>query len=62
MLRYTLIRIAQAVPLLAAVVLAVFLMQQLIPGDPVQAMVGDFPVPQAFREAIEQRYRLKDPL
>jgi peptide/nickel transport system permease protein len=62
MLRFTLLRILHAVPLLAAVILAVFLMQQAIPGDPVQAMVGDFPVPQAFREAIEKQYHLNDPL
>lgn len=62
MLRYTVLRILHAVPLLVAVVLVIFLMQQMIPGDPVQAMVGDFPVPQAFREAIELRYRLNDPL
>lgn len=62
MLRFTLFRILHAVPLLVAVILAIFLMQQLIPGDPVQAMVGDFPVPQAFRDAIEAKYHLKDPL
>lgn len=53
MLRFTLLRILHAVPLLIAVILVIFLMQQMIPGDPVQAMVGDFPVPQAFRDAIE---------
>lgn len=62
MLRFTVFRILHAVPLLVAVILCVFLMQQAIPGDPVQAMVGDFPVPQAFRDEIEKKYRLKDPL
>src|SRR6478752_5273059 len=62
MLRFTIFRILHAVPLLAAVILCIFLMQQAIPGDPVQAMVGDFPVPQAFREVIEKKYRLNDPL
>lgn len=62
MLRFTLLRILHAIPLLVAVILAIFLMQQLIPGDPVQAMVGDFPVPQAFRDAIEAKYHLNDPL
>lgn len=61
MLRFTVLRILHAIPLLAAVILAIFVMQQLIPGDPVQAMVGDFPVPKAFREAIETKYRLNDP-
>jgi peptide/nickel transport system permease protein len=62
MLRFVIFRLLHAVPLLVAVILSIFLMQQAIPGDPVQAMVGDFPVPQAFREAIEKRYRLNDPL
>jgi len=50
-LRFTVLRILHAIPLLIAVILVIFGMQQMIPGDPVQAMVGDFPVPQAFREA-----------
>ena len=62
MLRFLVSRILHSIPLLVAVILAIFLMQQMIPGDPVQAMVGDFPVPPAFREAIEARYRLNDPL
>jgi len=62
MLRFTFFRILHAVPLLIAVILVIFLMQQMIPGDPVQAMVGDFPVPQAFRDAIEAKYHLNDPL
>lgn len=61
MLRFLLSRILHSIPLLIAVILAIFMMQQMIPGDPVQAMVGDFPVPPAFREAIEARYRLNDP-
>ncbi|MES3000665.1 MAG: ABC transporter permease [Pseudomonadota bacterium] len=61
MLRFTIARILHSIPLLIAVVLSLFLMQQLIPGDPVQAMVGDFPVPKAFRDAIEAQYHLNDP-
>lgn len=61
MLRFALSRILHSIPLLIAVILAIFAMQQLIPGDPVQAMVGDFPVPKAFRDAIEAKYHLKDP-
>jgi peptide/nickel transport system permease protein len=36
-------------------------MLQFIPGDPVQAMVGDFPVSPEFRAAITQQYHLDDP-
>jgi peptide/nickel transport system permease protein len=61
MLRLTLSRLLHAIPLLLALVIVVFSMLQLIPGDPVQSMVGDFPVPPAFRAAIEAKYRLNDP-
>jgi peptide/nickel transport system permease protein len=36
-------------------------MLQFIPGDPVQAMVGDFPVSPDFRAAITAQYHLDDP-
>ncbi len=62
MLRFAANRILQAIPLMVLVVLLVFGMLQLTPGDPVQAMVGDYPVPPAFRAAIESHYHLNDPL
>jgi peptide/nickel transport system permease protein len=33
-----------------------------VPGEPVQGIVGEFPMPLAFRTAIEARYYLTDPL
>jgi peptide/nickel transport system permease protein len=62
MARFAIIRILQAIPLMIAVVLLVFGMLQLTPGDPVQAMVGQYPVPPEFRAAIERHYHLNDPL
>jgi peptide/nickel transport system permease protein len=62
MLRFAIGRIVQAIPLMAVVVLLVFFLLQLIPGDPVQAMVGQYPVPPEFRAAIESHYHLNDPL
>lgn len=62
MIRLILLRLVHGVPLLLAVVIVCFVMLQLIPGDPVQAMVGDFPVTQAFRDSIEEKYRLNDPI
>jgi peptide/nickel transport system permease protein len=53
--------LAQAVLLLMGVVIAIFCLLQLIPGDPVQAMVGDMPVPPALRAALEQRFHLHEP-
>lgn len=61
MLRFVLFRLLHAIPLLIAVIFVILLMLQLIPGDPVQAMVGDFPVSPEFRAAIAQQYHLDDP-
>jgi peptide/nickel transport system permease protein len=60
MLRFILFRLLHAIPLLVAVIFVILLMLQLIPGDPVQAMVGDFPVSPEFRAAITQQYHLDD--
>ena len=59
---FAVVRILQAIPLMIAVVLLVFVMLQLTPGDPVQAIVGQYPVPPEFRAAIERHYHLNDPL
>jgi peptide/nickel transport system permease protein len=61
MLRFVLFRLLHAIPLLVAVIFVILVMLQLIPGDPVQAMVGDFPVSPEFRAAITARYHLNDP-
>jgi peptide/nickel transport system permease protein len=49
------------IPLLACVVILVFCVLQLVPGDPVQALVGPVPVTPEFRAAIEAQYGLNDP-
>lgn len=61
MLRFILRRALYAVPLFFVIIVVTFSLLHLIPGDPVQALVGDYPVPPAFREAIEKKYRLNDP-
>ncbi|NEJ18943.1 ABC transporter permease subunit [Rhizobium leguminosarum] len=60
MLRLVAQRTLLSIPLLLVIIIVMFSMLQLIPGDPVQALVGDFPVPPAFRSAIEEKYHLKD--
>lgn len=62
MLRYALIRILQAIPMVIAVIVLVFVMLQFTPGDPVQAIVGQYPVPPDFRAEIVRLYHLNDPL
>ncbi|HEX5326037.1 MAG TPA: ABC transporter permease, partial [Acetobacteraceae bacterium] len=61
MARYAVIRILQAIPMVIAVIVLVFIMLQLTPGDPVQAIVGQYPVPPDFRAAIVRQYHLDDP-
>src|SRR5882672_11944298 len=61
MLRHAVKHLAHAVPVLIGVVVLIFCLLQLIPGDPVQAMVGDMPVPPALRAALEQRFQLNEP-
>ena len=61
MLRHIAGQLAQAVLLLIAVVVIIYCLLQLIPGDPIQAMVGDVPVPPALRAALEKRFQLDQP-
>jgi peptide/nickel transport system permease protein len=61
MLRFVGRRALYAVPLLLVIIVLMFTLLHLIPGDPVQALVGDYPVPPAYRQAIEEKYRLNDP-
>jgi peptide/nickel transport system permease protein len=61
MLRHIAGHLAQAVLLLIAVIIIIYCLLQLIPGDPIQAMVGDVPVPPALRAALEKRFQLDQP-
>jgi len=61
MLRHIAGHMAQAVLLLIGVIVLIFCLLQLIPGDPIQAMVGDMPVPPALRASLEQRFQLNEP-
>ena len=61
MLRHTAKHLAQAVVVLVSVVVLIFCLLQLIPGDSIQAMVGDMPVPPALRAALEERFGLNEP-
>jgi peptide/nickel transport system permease protein len=60
MLRFIFFRLLHAIPLLVSVIFVILLALQLIPGDPVQAMVGNFPVSPEFRAAITRQYHLND--
>jgi ABC-type dipeptide/oligopeptide/nickel transport system permease component len=61
MLRYILIRLALAIPVLLAVFTLVFLVVRIIPGDPAQAALGDYASQEAV-EALRERMGLNEPL
>jgi peptide/nickel transport system permease protein len=55
-------RLLQAIPLLVGVVFIVFVLLQFTPGDPVQAIVGQYPAPPAFRASLTAEYHLNSPV
>ena len=61
MRRYLLRRLVQLPPTLLLISLLVFLLQQLLPGDPALAMAGEQRDPQVI-EFIRHRYHLDQPL
>jgi len=61
MVRFVLRRLALTIPVLIGVSTLVFLLIHLIPGDPVQAMLGDSASPQDI-ETLRERLGLNRPL
>ena len=61
MFRFVLRRLALTIPVLIGVSTLVFLLIHLIPGDPVQAMLGDSAAPQDI-EGLRERLGLNRPL
>jgi peptide/nickel transport system permease protein len=59
---YLLSRLAQAVPLVLGILVVNFLIVRLAPGDPVLALVGDFPAPEAYVQQLRQDMGLDRPL
>ncbi|MQY09649.1 ABC transporter permease [Actinomadura macrotermitis] len=62
MRRYTLRRLLQAVPVFLGTTLLIYLMVFALPGDPINALAGDKPVPESVVAALRARYHLDDPL
>lgn len=61
MIRYTLVRLFVAIPVLFVVSVAVFLLIHLAPGDPVTLVVGNSASPAA-RERVSKQLHLNDSL
>ncbi|WP_049971359.1 ABC transporter permease [Haladaptatus cibarius] len=60
-LRYTISRSLQAIPVLVGIVTITFLLTNAIPGDPVQIMLGPSPSAEMVEE-IRAQYGLDEPL
>lgn len=58
MLRYVATRFLTAIPTLLAVVLTLFLIVHLAPGDPVQAIVGNISISPEFKAQVVEKYNL----
>jgi peptide/nickel transport system permease protein len=60
--RYVLVRLGWAVVTVVAVLIINFLVVHLIPGDPIQALVGDVPAPPDYIAAVRRDFGLDRPL
>jgi peptide/nickel transport system permease protein/oligopeptide transport system permease protein len=60
--RYMIRRLLQFIPVVIGTIALLFVALYIIPGDPVQSLVGERPVTPAFRQAVIDRYGLDDPL
>jgi oligopeptide transport system permease protein len=62
MWRYAVRRLLQAVPVFFGTTLLIYAMVFALPGDPIQALAGDKPVPDSVLRTLRDRYNLDDPL
>ena len=58
MARYALVRLLQIPPVLLGLVTVIWLVVKLAPGDPVLALVGDFPAPDEYVKRIREEFGL----
>jgi oligopeptide transport system permease protein len=60
--RYTIQRLAQAVPVFFATTFLIYAMVFALPGDPIVALAGDKPLSPELLHTLRERYHLNDPL
>ncbi|REJ37129.1 MAG: ABC transporter permease [Bacillota bacterium] len=60
--QYAVMRLLQAVPLLLGIIVINYLLIALAPGDPVTALVGDYPAPPEYIEQVRAEFGLDKPL
>jgi peptide/nickel transport system permease protein len=62
MMRFLAIRLTAAVPVVIAVLVVSFLLLHIVPGDPITALVGDYPAPPDYVARIRHEFGLDEPL
>jgi peptide/nickel transport system permease protein len=62
MVRYLLARLVWAVAMVLGLVLLSFVITHLLPGDPIDALVGNFPAPAAYVAQVRHDFGLDQPL
>jgi len=60
--RYIIRRLLQFIPVFFGATFLIFAMVFAVPGDPIQALAGDKPVPPQVLAVLNDRYNLEDPL
>jgi peptide/nickel transport system permease protein len=60
--RYAAGRLAQAIPLLAGVIVVNFLLVTLAPGDPVTTLLGEYPAPPEYVAQLRRDFGLDQPV
>jgi oligopeptide transport system permease protein len=58
--RYIIRRLLQMIPVVIGTVVLLFVAMYVLPGDPVQALVGERAVSDDFRDAVIEKYGLND--
>ena len=59
---FVLRRLLHALPLLVCVIVFNFFLIHLAPGDPIQALVGEFPAPESYIAEMRKVFGLDQPL
>lgn len=62
MRKYVLWRLVWVVPSVLGIVTVGFFLTRILPGDPVQALVGEFPAPPGYVEEMRHKFGLDQPL
>ncbi|TVQ98878.1 MAG: ABC transporter permease [Spirochaetaceae bacterium] len=60
--RFALGRLVNSIPLVLGVIVVNFLLVSFAPGDPVTALIGDFPAPPEYVERVREQFGLDQPV